>query len=71
MKLTDDTPIRLRNSPDPKDKAKASKIPMPTAKSKAVDTEESCGRVVTQSKGLPLVLFSQSSSVQQFRKNGI
>lgn len=34
-------PIKLRSGPDPKDKAKASMMPMPTAKSNAVETEES------------------------------
>ena len=65
MRPTDDTPITFRNNPDPKDKAKASKIPIPTANTRAVDTEGSCCLPDTPSKGFPLVLSSgQPLSVQ-------
>lgn len=37
---TDDMPIKPRSSSDPNAKAKASIMPMPTAKNNAVDTEE-------------------------------
>lgn len=40
--ITDGMPIMLRNNPAPKYKAKASIIPIPDAKSKAVETEGSC-----------------------------
>lgn len=69
QKLTDDIPIKSRNFPDPKYKAKASIIPIPTAKSKAVDTEASCFLSGTPLNGLPLVLPSrQPPSVQQSEK---
>lgn len=35
-------PIILRNTPDPKYNAKASKSPIPTANNRAVETEDSC-----------------------------
>lgn len=60
-------PIIFRNNPDPKDKATASKIPIPTDNSKAVDTEDSCFLSVTPSvrSGLPLVMSPrQPFSVQ-------
>lgn len=66
QKLTDDRPITSRNFPDPKYKAKASIIPIPTANSKAVDTEASCFLSATPLNGLPLVLPPrQPPSVQQ------
>jgi hypothetical protein len=66
QKLTDDIPIKPRNFPDPKYKATASIIPIPTANSKAVDTEASCFLSATPLNGLPLVLPSrQLPSVQQ------
>lgn len=37
---TDDMPIQPRSSSEPNAKAKASIMPMPTAKTNAVDTEE-------------------------------
>jgi hypothetical protein len=37
LKLTTVMPIKLRNDPHPRDKATASKIPIPIANSKAVD----------------------------------
>lgn len=55
---TDGMPIKLRNHPDPKYKAKASKMPIPTAKSKAVETDDSCILSVTPTKGVPFVLSS-------------
>lgn len=51
-------PIMFRNNPDPKDKAKASKTPIATAKTRAVDTEGSCCLRDTPSKGFPLELSS-------------
>lgn len=48
-------PIKSRNFPDPKYKAKASIMPIPAANSKAVDTEDNC----FLSAGLPLVLSSR------------
>lgn len=57
--LTGDMPMIFRNSPDPKDKANASKMPIIIANSKAVDTEGSCILSATPSKGLPLLLFSK------------
>ena len=56
--LTDDMPIILRSNPKPKDNAKASKIPIPIANSKAVDTEDSCFLSATPWKGFPLLLPS-------------
>lgn len=35
-------PMILRNTPDPKYNAKASKSPIPTANNRAVETEDSC-----------------------------
>lgn len=57
VRLTPVMPIKLRNDPHPSDKPTASKIPIPIAKSKAVDTEDSCF-LSTIPIGLPLVLSS-------------
>lgn len=64
-------PIMFRNNPDPKDKAKASKMPIARANTKAVDTEGSCCLSDTPSKGFPLVLSSGSpfSAQQTIRTN--
>lgn len=65
-------PIKLRNLPDPKYMARASKVPITTAKSIAVDTDDSCILLVTPTEGTPLVLSSwENSSVNdqsKFRK---
>ena len=45
----------FRNSPDPKYNAKASHIPIPTAKSKAVETEDS-GFLSSVSSSLQLLI---------------
>lgn len=55
IKLTDGMPIKFRNGPEANDNAAASKIPMPTANSKAVDTEDSCFLSITPFEGLPLL----------------
>ena len=49
-------PIKLRRNPDPNDNAKASNMPMPIARTKAVDTEDSCCLPTWASNGFPLVL---------------
>lgn len=60
----------FRNKPDPKDKAKASKIPITTANSKAVDTDGNSFLSVTSAKGLPLLLSSRECfSVQKSVEN--
>lgn len=46
--------MKLRNSPDPKDNTKASKMPIKTARTKAVDTEDNCFLSAILSRGLPL-----------------
>ena len=58
-KLTHDIPMIFRNNPEPKDNAKASKSPIPTAKNKAVDTEGSCILSATPSEALPLLSSSR------------
>lgn len=40
--LTGCTPISLKKGPDAKDKATASKKPIPMANTSAVDTEDNC-----------------------------
>lgn len=65
-KLTDDIPIKSRNFPAPKYKAKASIMPIPSANNKAVDTEDSCFLSATPLEGLPFVMPSrQPPTVQQ------
>lgn len=58
-------PIKLRRGPDPKTSAVASKIPMPTAKNRAVDTEDSCSfSTALLVEGL-LAFFAMSSATKE------
>lgn len=49
-------PIVLRKSPDPKYNAAASKTPIPTAKTNAVETDGSSFFTSVSSRGIPWLL---------------
>lgn len=48
-------PIKLRRGPEPRTNAMASKMPIQTAKNKAVDTEDSCSFSAALLKDPPLL----------------